>query len=154
MRIKLHGYKEVYNDYKKVGVLLATPTCNNNCKYCQNEYLKKKKPIEYDISEIFNFVKKNKLIKSFIFGGLDCMDSFDQTYDIIKEIRKKFDYDIVLYTGKLKTDINLEIEKLKNFKGIIIKFGKYKKNKEKKYDELLGITLASNNQYSRRIEDL
>jgi hypothetical protein len=43
------------------------------------------------------------------------------------------------------------LEEFKQFKNIIIKFGRFVPNQEKHYDEVLGIELASPNQYARRI---
>ena len=38
-----------------------------------------------------------------------------------------------------------------NFKNIIIKFGRYVPNQKEHYDEILGINLASSNQYAEVI---
>ena len=40
---------------------------------------------------------------------------------------------------------------LSNYKNIIIKYGRYITNQEKHYDEVLGVYLASENQYAERI---
>ena len=37
------------------------------------------------------------------------------------------------------------------FKNIIIKFGRYIPNRNNKYDEILGVTLASDNQFAEKI---
>jgi hypothetical protein len=42
-------------------------------------------------------------------------------------------------------------EQLKSFSNIIIKFGRFIPNQEPHYDEVLGVKLASDNQYARRI---
>ena len=40
------------------------------------------------------------------------------------------------------------------FDDIIIKFGRYLTNRNNKFDSLLGVTLSSDNQYAKRIEDI
>ena len=37
---------------------------------------------------------------------------------------------------------------------IIIKFGRFIPNQPSIYDEILGVTLASNNQYAKRLEEI
>ena len=37
---------------------------------------------------------------------------------------------------------------------IIIKFGRFIPNKPSRFDELLGVELASDNQYAMRLEDV
>jgi hypothetical protein len=149
--ISLHGYKEVYNDYKKVGILLASPRCSNNCKDCQNHHLKNKEPEKYCIEDLINEITNNKFVKSVIFGGLDCFDSFEETLVFIKKFRENNDEDIVLYTGKTESSLQNEIKILKKYKNILIKFGEYNSNLEKIYDEIGGIWLASSNQYFKKI---
>ena len=41
-----------------------------------------------------------------------------------------------------------------NMKGVIIKFGRFIPNRPSRYDEVLGVTLASDNQFAMRVEDL
>ena len=38
-----------------------------------------------------------------------------------------------------------------NFKNIIIKYGRYIPDQEPHYDEVLGVNLASDNQYAERL---
>jgi len=40
---------------------------------------------------------------------------------------------------------------LKDFDNIIIKYGRFIPGQEKHYDEILGVYLASNNQYAERL---
>ena len=57
----------------------------------------------------------------------------------------------MIYTGYDKQEICEQIDKMMNFKNIIIKFGRYVPNQKEHYDEVLGINLASNNQYAEEI---
>ena len=59
--------------------------------------------------------------------------------------------DIVIYTGYNKEELIDRIEWLSGFSNIIVKFGRYIPNQEKHFDEVLGIYLASDNQYAERL---
>ena len=59
---------------------------------------------------------------------------------------------ILLYTqGIILQKITNELNKLKEYKNIIVKFGRYIPNDKKHFDDVLGIYLASNNQFAERI---
>ena len=67
-------------------------------------------------------------------------------FEIIDMIRHLCEDDIVIYTGYNKEEIIDKVNLLKNFKNIIIKYGRFIPNQEKHYDEILGVELASTNQ--------
>lgn len=85
-----------------------------------------------------------------VLGGLEPLDS-DELLHLITLFREQSDDDIVIYTGYTEEEIQKQIKQLKGFENIIIKFGRFIPNQEKHYDEILGIELASPNQYARRI---
>ena len=82
---------------------------------------------------------------------MEPFDQFNELFLLIKEFREKTNVDIVVYTGYNENEIQEQIEKLKQFENIIIKFGRYIPNQSPHYDKLLGIELASDNQYAKRI---
>ena len=94
---------------------------------------------------------KDGLEESIVFGGLEPMLQFQELVSFIDKFRKVSNDDIVIYTGYYKIEIEKEIEVLKKYKNIIIKFGRYIPNRKSRYDEVLGITLASDNQYAEKI---
>ena len=79
------------------------------------------------------------------------MLQFQELVSFINEFRKVSEDDIVIYTGYYKEELKKEIELLKKYKNIIIKFGRYIPNRKSRYDEVLGITLVSDNQYAEKI---
>ena len=79
------------------------------------------------------------------------MLQFQELASFINEFRKVSEDDIVIYTGYYKEELKKEIELLKKYKNIIIKFGRYIPNRKSRYDEVLGITLVSDNQYAEKI---
>ena len=150
----------VYEDflqYKKPSMFIICPYCNFKCdiengtQLCQNWPLAKQPNIDVDNEKIiFNYLQ-NPITKSIIFGGLEPLDSFQEVYNLISLLRKHCNDDVVIYTGYNEDEIEYKCEKLKKFKNVIIKFGRYKPNEQPHYDEVLGIELASNNQYAKQI---
>lgn len=62
------------------------------------------------------------------------------------------DDDFVIYTGYTEDELEQTILwNFKKFKNIIFKFGRFIINEPHHYDEVLGVELASPNQYAKRI---
>ena len=57
----------------------------------------------------------------------------------------------MIYTGYYLEEIEGKIYFLKCFNNIIVKFGRYIPNSKSRYDEILGINLASDNQFAKKI---
>ena len=71
---------------------------------------------------------------------------------LISYFRKlKCDDDFVIYTGYYENEIKKEIQLLREFKNIIIKYGRFIPNSEPIYDAVLGVTLNSGNQHAVKI---
>jgi hypothetical protein len=56
---------------------------------------------------------------------------------------------IVIYTGYKEDELVEELKWLRQYDNILIKFGRFVPDKEDHYDELLGVKLASPNQYAK-----
>lgn len=122
-----------------------------NCEICQNSHLAKEPIINYSIDKIVKRYKTNPITKAIVCGGLEPFDTLDDLTNLISYIRRASDDDIVIYTGYKEEEIFPIVENLiPKYKNIIIKYGRYVPNQESKYDKILGITLASNNQYAVR----
>ena len=93
----------------------------------------------------------NNITQSLVFGGLEPFDSFDEMVCLIERVREKTQDDIVIYTGYNEDEVADKLDVLRKYKNIIVKFGRYRPNDTKKYDEVLGINLASSNQYAKKI---
>ena len=59
--------------------------------------------------------------------------------------------DIIIYTGYDKNEIEDQIMILKKYKNIIVKFGRYVPGQQAHFDKVLGVELASDNQYAEKI---
>lgn len=122
-----------------------------NCEICQNSHLAKEPIINYSVDKIVERYKTNPITKAIVCGGLEPFDTLNDLTNLISTIRRASDDDIIIYTGYKEEEIFPVVENLiSKYKNIIIKYGRYIPNQESKYDKILGITLASNNQYAVR----
>ncbi len=160
LTIRLKGLiEEDFINYKKPSMFLATSICDWKCcieqnidvSICQNSTLASQNTIGVSIDKIIDRYINNPLTQSIVMGGLEPFLQFDEILSFIKEFRIKCNDDIVIYTGYYESEIQNEINMLKQFSNIIIKFGRFKPNDKNKFDDVLGIELASNNQYAIKI---
>lgn len=151
---------ETFQDYKKVSMFISTCYCDWKCcveqgidkSICQNSLLAKYQNVEYSNSEIIDRYISNPVTSAILIGGLEPMLQFEEVYDLIKKARESnITDDIVIYTGYYPNEIEDEIKLLSSFQNIIIKFGRYKISSQSKFDEVLGVTLASENQFAIKI---
>lgn len=148
---------EDFVNYKKPSMFIGFPTCSWKCdrecgmQVCQNSALASSPIKNIGFKTIANRYINNPITSSVVCGGLEPFDTWDDLYGLITYLRVSTQDDIVIYTGYYKEEIEVYIDKLKVFPNIIIKFGRYIPDQEKHYDDVLGICLASNNQYAERI---
>ena len=156
-------------NYHKTSMFLIFPTCSFKCekecdqKICQNSSLANAPIVKITPEEICERYINNPLTSAIVCGGLE---PFDTKFDLITFVdclRRRYSCndDIVIFTGyteeELK-DVNNSIihfiyTSLKSYPNIIIKYGRYIPNRSPHYDEVLGVTLASDNQYAKRLDD-
>ena len=144
---------EDFTNYKKPSMFICTPRCTMKCgeELCQNSPWLKQPDIEINPIDIIQKYENNGLTKAIVFAGLDPMDSWVDLFNFIFMFRSVSDDDIVIYTGYNKDEIVTKVNILKKFPNIIIKFGRYIPGQQPHYDEVLGVNLASDNQYAERI---
>ena len=157
--IKIRGLiEEDFVNYKKPSIYIAFPyctfKCDKECGYsvCQNSSLvTNSEIINIDEQKIVNRYIDNPITTSIVISGLEPFDSYKDLFILIKAFREKTLDDIVIYSGYNKEEITSYIEELKQFKNIVIKFGRFIPNQEKHYDNILQVNLASPNQYGEKI---
>jgi organic radical activating enzyme len=148
---------EDFSNYKKPSMFIAFPKCNFKCdmecgmQVCQNGALAKSPNIDISAEKIVKKYLNNPITKAVVCGGLEPMDSWSDLLLFVERFREKSQDDICIYTGYEKSEIIDKINILKQHDNVIVKFGRYIPGHEKHYDEILGIWLASNNQYAERI---
>ena len=149
---------EDFTNYKKPSMFIIFPSCTfkcdkeAGCSICQNSSLANEPDIDISLIEIVSRYVKNPITKAIVFGGLEPFDHI-WLIRLINEFRKYTEDEIVIYTGYTEEELKEDgiLEDIKKYKNIIIKFGRFIPNQEKHYDEVLGVELASPNQYARRI---
>ena len=151
---------EDFVNYKTPSMFLITSFCDFKCCHegnfdesvCQNNPLVQQKTKDISLEYLYNSYINNPITKAIVVGGLEPFLQFKELYNLIKYFRDNgCEDDFVIYTGYYKEEIASEIESLKEFRNIVVKFGRYKPNEKEHYDEVLGVKLASNNQYAERI---
>lgn len=149
---------EDFTSYKKPSMVIGFPSCTFKCerecgqKMCQNSALVTAPDIEISVKDIVDRYLQNPITKSIIMAGLEPMDSWSDMVNLIDEFRKHTEDEIIVYTGYKMEEICKKTYWLGNkYKNIIFKFGRFIPNQQPRYDQILGINLASNNQYAERI---
>ena len=150
---------EDFVNYKKPSMFVAFPSCTFKCerecgqKMCQNSALVQSPNIDIKVSELVNRYLSNPITSAIVCGGLEPMDSFEDLWRLIFYLRTKgCNDDVVIFTGYYKNEIPKEyLKRINTVSNIIIKWGRYIPNQQPHYDPILGIKLASDNQYAEVI---
>lgn len=156
---------EDFINYKKPSMVIMCPTCSFKCdkecgeQVCQNSALATSPDIQIDNFSIVDRYLKNPITKAIVFSGLEPFDSFEDMYSIIYALRQQnCTDDVVIYTGYNLNEISAmkradgfrRIDSLTLLSPLVVKYGRYKPNREIRYDEILGVNLASDNQFAIR----
>ena len=148
---------EDFINYSKPSMFILFNKCTfkcdkeAGCAICQNSALAHEPDIDFSIIEIVSRYLRNPITKAIVCGGLEPFDSELDLMSLVMEFRKYTNDDIVIYTGYTEEELADKLPRLTCYKNMIIKFGRFVPNQEKHYDEILGVELASANQYARRI---
>lgn len=148
---------EDFINYSKPSMFILFNKCTfkcdkeAGCAICQNSALAHEPDIDFSIIEIVSRYLRNPITKAIVCGGLEPFDSEPDLMSLVMEFRKYTNDDIVIYTGYTEEELADKLPQLTCYKNIIIKFGRFVPNQEKHCDEILGVELASANQYARRI---
>ena len=156
--MKIRGVtEEDFINYKRPSMFIISPFCSFKCEKecgqtcCQNNELIDLPLIDTSIKVLINHYINNPITHAVVFGGLEPLDSFDDVLEFIQEFRQVSQDEIVIYTGYVPEEVIDKLNKLKEYNNIILKFGRYIPSRPSRYDEVLGITLASDNQYGEKI---
>lgn len=145
---------EDFANYKVPSMFLAFPSCTWKCekecgvKCCQNSELASEPNIEVDDNLIIERYINNPISKAIVCGGLEPLDSWLFLKEFLRKLRTKTDDIVVIYTGYKEEEIKEIIDDLRLIGNIVLKVGRYRQNDTSHYDEVLGVELASNNQYA------
>lgn len=166
---------ESFVDYKKPSMYIAFPNCNfkcdrlNNCKVCQNSKLALEPSLNISMVHLIERYITNPITQAIVLSGLEPFDSFLEVLAFVSMVREDYNCndDIVIFTGYTQAEIetgnfgNFPTNEtaidlwntLKGFSNVYVKFGRYVMNDTAHFDEVLGIKLASSNQYGVKISN-
>ncbi len=151
---------ENFVNYSKPSMFIVTSICSfkcdkeAGCQVCQNSDLATAPIVEIPTEEIIERYLNNPITEAVVIGGLEPFDQFDELVDFIAQFRARSSDDIVIYTGYYPEEIWTQLLMLQDYSNIIIKFGRFIPNSPHKFDDLLKVELASDNQHAERLDSI
>ena len=151
---------EDFVNYKKPSLFIGTCFCNWKCcdeagisrEVCQNYQLHNSKQHDLTFEQIYRRYINNPLTSAIVIGGLEPILQSEEVIGLIKYFREHNCHDdFVIYTGYYEEEISSILDTLKKYDNIIFKFGRFKPNQEKHWDDVLGVYLISDNQFGKKV---
>ena len=166
---------EDFVNYKTAAMYIAFPQCSFKCdkenkeQLCHNCDLVKQPDIEIEKEKLIERYLSNPISKAIVLAGLEPLDSFLDVISFVDCLRRQYHCDdpVIIYTGYTEEELMRgqyggwqmkpnkilaeEWESLLKY-GVIIKFGRFRPNQKPHYDEVLGVNLASDNQYAKEFK--
>ena len=150
---------EDFVNYKVPSMTIMFPYCDFKCEvgdsdYCHNSLLVNEPNIKISIKDLYKRYHLNPITEAIVCQGLEPFDSWDELYSLLFHFRiSEACLDtFVIYTGYNKDEIKDKIECIQSmFSNVVIKFGRFIPENEKHYDDIVGVYLASDNQYGEKI---
>lgn len=149
-------------NYKKICTTLMMPKCNWKCEkeckeaFCQNSGLAAAPSEPLHINGFIRRYMDNLLTEALVLQGLEPLDSLVDVYTVAAAFHDfNIQDDFIIYTGYNKSEIpDSTIQRIaSSIPGhLIIKWGRYIPNQTPHYDPILGVNLASDNQYGEIIK--
>lgn len=150
---------EDFVNYRVPSMFIATTTCDFKCdrdcgrQICQNAELAHQDNIHTGDDYLINRYLKNPISKAIVFGGLEPFDQWQELFNFIQKLRMQYGCKdpVVIYTGYTEQEIDGQLRFLMSMPNIIVKFGRFVPDQQPHMDPVLGVNLASDNQYARQI---
>ena len=115
---------------------------------CQNSPIAQLPTVDISEEEVFQRYVSDPITQAIVIGGLEPLLQQDEVLGLIDYFRSHGCLDdIVIYTGYYRHEVLPFIDKVMQYSNIIMKFGRYVPARRKRYDKVLGVDLASDNQY-------
>lgn len=148
---------EDFVNYKVPAMVIQFPYCDFKCEQecgepvCHNGMLAHEPDVDIITYDLVEMYRSNMISEAIVMQGLEPFDSWEDLKFLVSMLRQYTKDDIVIYTGYYENEIADKLEELEKFANIVVKFGRYIPGDEPHFDKVLGVTLASGNQYARRI---
>jgi len=151
---------EDFVNYKKPCMTLMFPKCSFKCdkengvQLCQNWGLAAAPSQTVHINSFMERYINNPITEAIVIQGLEPFDSLINLYTVAAALSDfNCTDDLVIYTGYNREEIGSHLKPLYAIPGhLIIKWGRYRPNQTPHYDPVLGVNLASDNQYGELIK--
>lgn len=152
--------EEDFVNYKEPSMFINSCFCDFKCcieagldiGVCQNAPLAQAETKEISDKVVFQHFVNNPITKAIVVAGMEPFLQINELESLIRTFRNNgVDSVFVIYTGYYPEEISNEIDMLRKYKNIIIKFGRFVPDQRPHFDDVLGVKLASPNQYARRI---
>ena len=146
-----------------IGVPYCDFKCNTDANkgVCHNIDLRDKPYITIPNKTLVARYMGNPITKAIVFQGLEPFYK-DDNYNCIEDVFDFIDIlrdnncmdDVVIYTGYTESEVismGIMDDYISKYNNIIIKYGRYIDGDKKHLDPILGVNLASDNQYAEKI---
>lgn len=158
--IRIKNLQEVFQDYKKYSLLIGVCFCDWKCclesgipvTVCQNHNLESAKFFEVSFDYVLKTLNES-YADALIIGGLEPFMQTDEVVQLLKFLRENgVKKDLLVYTGYYLEEIDSYTIGLLSDLNVILKCGRYIPDRpSNKIDPVLGIKLASSNQYGVKL---
>lgn len=147
---------EDFINYKKPSMVIQFPKCSFKCErecgkqMCQNSELVSAPDILEDEKNIIHRYLNNSITSAIVCSGLEPLDNLSDMFNLLSDLRSNgCTDDFVIYTGYTEDECKPFEVLFKHYGNVIVKYGRYIPNHKPHYDEVLGVNLASDNQYAK-----
>lgn len=154
---------ERFQDYKLPCMYLATCFCDWKCcpdnpSVCQNNPVARMPIIDVSNDEILDAYLSDPITKAIVVAGLEPLLQAQEVLDLIRRaVERKVTTTFVIYTGYTKAETQF-IGFLDGLQfiadsgvNVVMKYGRYLPNQRPHFDAVLGVDLASDNQYGEQV---
>lgn len=152
---------EDFVQYKEPCMYIGTAFCGGKCcieaniplSVCINDAWRETATVDMADEKIIERYISNSITKAICFAGLEPFEQLGEMSNLISKLRNDYHCGdtVLIYTGYKEDEIKEQIELLKPYGNIVVKFGRFIPGHNKHYDEVLGTHLASDNQYGKVI---
>ena len=153
---------EDFTNYREPAMFIGTIQCGGKCCIeagiplcvCHNDQWRHAGYQDIPDETICERYIGDPITSAIVFGGLEPFEQFPELIHFISVLRNNYHVmdDIVIYTGYNAYEILDEVNQLRPFGNIVIKYGRYVPDQPYREDPILGVKLASFNQYAERID--
>lgn len=163
---------EDFVNYKLPSMFVGFPHCTCKCDkeygkvICQNNPLLNSPTISITKEDLCERYINNPITSAIVIGGLEPMEDDIDLISFVNCLRNKYEcYDpIVIYTGYTEQELingwrdgregsesifANHWQSLISYENIVVKFGRFIPDMPSRFDDVLGVKLASENQYAK-----